>query len=163
MDLIDKVSGILENSIFYVTFLIGSIGLGYVEPWLTFAYITFCFLMHGLVLRYFICTNCYYYGDSCHLGWSRIASQLFDKGSEARFGDRMRKIGLPVWGVTWGWPVVGMSSDLLRSFSLELAGFLTGFIVLVIGSLIAIGIGGCSSCKMSRSCPIGSACPWSRG
>lgn len=142
---------LIENLTLISALLVGAWGLGYLGLWHPVAYLIFAGILHILVLRKIICTNCPYYNTTCPLGWSKIANFLFEKGSEDRFGEAL-KFDLPAWGITVAWPVAGMGLYLLNNFSMEVVIVLLLFVFLMLGMLTMLRSWSCTNCQNREDC-----------
>ncbi len=148
---------ILENLILTAAIITGAIGLNSLGIFHSILYLIFFGTMYLFIIRKFLCTHCSYYGKTCHLGLSKIATKLFEKGSEEKFESRMKKIDLPFWMITIFWPVLGMLFVLSRSFSYYVVLLLGLFISLFAVGFFMIGSRGCPDCERNSECPLGSS------
>lgn len=150
---------ISENLILLASIILGGVGIGFLDPVYSLLYFVFVISMHLFVLRRVICTNCSHYNDSCHLGWNKISSRLFEEGEEEKFRSNMKWIGVPAWILTFLLPAVGMIISLVGSFSLTVSVILIFHLILVGTGLTTLEKFGCSGCDMRDRCLIGRFCP----
>lgn len=122
-------------------------------PVVSIGYIGFVAFMLLYFLRKHLCTHCYYYGKTCHCGWSHLA-RIHKKGS----GNLA--IAAPSAGMTWGvlttLPVVVVLILTVLSFTWVKAVALAVLVILM-GVQLQMHKSNCKTCKMRYMCP-GSAC-----
>jgi len=87
---------IINNLIILLWFSIAIYGIFKNSSILGIFYLLFALIMVGLVLRKYLCTNCYYYDKLCWLGWGKLSSFLYKRNS----GNY--KIGIILVYITWG-------------------------------------------------------------
>jgi hypothetical protein len=121
-------------------------------PIVSLLFAIYIILMLVFVLRKHLCTNCYYYGKSCHVGWGKLSACLFkQKSGNYELGGKLANVTwilvatiLPIIGigavVIWKW--VSLYYTLL-------------FIVFIVmsGLNFAIQKKSCEKCKMRFICP----------
>jgi hypothetical protein len=56
-------------------------------------------LLVFVVLRWLVCTNCYYYGKRCASGWGKLSSVMFKQGDIEKFNEG---IGIKLAPVIYG-------------------------------------------------------------
>ena len=77
---------IFGNIMMLVWIAVGAISCWFIHPVIALVYISFALVMVFIVLRKLVCTNCYYYGKKCHLGWGKLSVMLFSQGDIEKFG-----------------------------------------------------------------------------
>jgi len=107
-----------------------------------------------IVLRKLVCTNCYYYGKWCSIGWGKLAALFFKPGKVEHFADCSGiKIAPATYGALTLIPVILLVVSLFRQFSAA------KIIVLVLLLFISFYSGtvsrkkACTHCKMRLICP----------
>lgn len=81
-----KISIFLGNLLMVLWIGLGTLACWFLNPFLAYAYLISAVVVVFVVLRKLICTNCYYYGKWCHIGWGKLSALLFKKGSIEEFG-----------------------------------------------------------------------------
>ena len=110
------------------------------------AFVTFMLL---IFLRKNLCTHCYYYGKTCHCGWSKLAK--FYKKQSGNLAIAKKAAGV-TWGVLTALPVLVTLILAVVDYRLERIIVLLILIVfLILQGLIHKK--NCDTCKMRYSCP----------
>lgn len=118
-------------------------------------------LVLQVLLKKHVCSGCYYYGKSCHLGWGRVAARLFAQDS-----------GNPKIGMALAVPMY-----LLPTPVVLIAGVIIGVLLpvgtihwVVLAVFVALNVvsfplraKSCGQCKMRAVCPGSAAKPKSNG
>src|SRR3974390_1479227 len=81
---------LLENVVWLVVYLLGSVIFLLFNTWAAAAYLGYCLVSMYLLIPRFVCTHCSYYGKTCHSGQGRIAALLFSKRDTERFGEYLK-------------------------------------------------------------------------
>ena len=76
---------LIENIVLSLWILIGSFLITQFNLLLGLVYISCALIMILFVMRKLICTSCYYYGKTCHVGWGKLASFLYKQGQIEEF------------------------------------------------------------------------------
>jgi hypothetical protein len=150
-------SWIIGQNLFLIFYLaIASIGMYplqiYRIPILSLLFIIYMILMLVFILRKHLCTNCFYYGRSCHVGWGRLSALLFKQNS----GNY--ELGGKLANVTWIlvatiFPLIGIGVVVIwKWFSIYQASLLIVFII-ISGLNFVIQKKSCEKCKMRFICP----------
>ena len=149
---------VIGQNLFLVAYFgIGSLGMLPLRfagiPIISLTYAFFLALMLIFVLRKHLCTNCYYYGKICHVGWSKLAL-MFKKNS----GDR--ELGFKLANITWFlatiFPIAGILTVLFISRSIETLVLFLIFIMLTpINFWIHKRV--CKTCKERDKCKLSMA------
>ena len=109
-------------------------------------------------MRRLICTNCYYYGRWCYIGWGKLAALLYRQGSVDRFRSG---IGIRVAAVTYGLlsllPPVLVVVALAQTFSVVKLVVLALFLLVLLYILIPGRNKTCGNCETRLICPGGGA------
>jgi hypothetical protein len=107
-----------------------------------------------VVLRKLVCTNCYYYGKWCGMGWGKLAALFFKRGSIDNFS---RSIGIKLAPLTYGLlsliPLVLGIIAAIREFTIPRVS------VLVLLFLVSFYSGAVSRGKACRNCKMRTICP----
>ena len=140
------------------------IGLGAVSCWFIHPTIAWVFLALAIILVYFVlrklvCTNCYYYGKLCPIGWGKLSAWLFAPGDLRNFS---ACAGVKVAPFTYGLltlvPLVLCVAAVVQE---PAPARITVLILLLAVAAYSGSIGrkqSCTTCKMRLMCP-GSAAP----
>lgn len=145
---------ILENILILGNVLVGFWGMYSIKifnlPVLSIIYATFILYMLTFALRKHLCTQCFYYGKTCHCGWGRLASGLYEQnlGNQKKGG----KMAGATWATLMLVPIIAITIKLILNFSNSLLFFLIAFVVLVIINL-GLHVKDCKECKMKNCCP----------
>jgi hypothetical protein len=121
-------------------------------PIVSLLFIIYMLLMLVFVLRKHLCTSCYYYGKSCHVGWGKLSARLFKQNS----GNY--ELGVKLANVTWILvatilPIIGIGAVVIwKWFSIYPTLLFIVFIVMS-GLNFAIHKKSCEKCKMRFICP----------
>ncbi|MBN1959886.1 MAG: hypothetical protein JW841_02980 [Deltaproteobacteria bacterium] len=121
-------------------------------PLLTIAFIVYCLVMLGYVLRRHLCSHCYYYDKWCHCGWGKPAA-LVVKKSETPMPTKS-KLASFFWFSVLVLPIFTFILSLilnLTTFRTELPYLLSFTLTLVISG--AMHVRDCKECKMRLVCP----------
>ena len=104
-----------------------------------------------IILKKHNCTNCYYYGKWCHLGWGKLTALIFKKNSgNQEFGMKLAIsyiLQLPVIAV------LAILAGFLYGFTLGNLLLLIIFIIINIVHGTVIRKKGCENCKAKYTCP----------
>ena len=75
---------LLENSLLVSSWILAGVILWPIRiggaELLTYAWTAYVIGVQ-LILKKHVCSGCYYYGRSCHLGWGHLSAKLFQQGS----------------------------------------------------------------------------------
>ena len=149
------ISQIVFGNIMMVGWIVmGTIACWFVHPMIAWGYLPVAIIMVFIVLRKLVCTNCYYYGKRCPIGWGKLSAMLFNQGNIERFSTCA---GVKVAPLTYGLltliPLVLCVVALVQK--------ITPAKIIVLVFLLAISaysgsIGrkrSCAKCKMKLICP----------
>ena len=113
-----KFTIIIGNISMLLWITLGTIACWYLSPFVALLYLLFAIIMIFIVLRKMVCTNCYYYGKRCAMGWGKISAIFFGKGDVDKFSS---SIGIKLAPVTYGLltliPLILIIISLVRGFS----------------------------------------------
>ncbi len=145
---------IIGNALMLILIALGAIACSYFSPILMYSYLAFSIIMVFLVLRKLVCTNCYYYGKKCAIGWGKLSAVFFKKGDINKFSSNKGiKIAPIVYGIISFVPIVLIIIAIILDFSI------TKLIVLVLLLALSAYSGSigrkksCIKCKMRLICP----------
>ncbi len=149
-----KTSIILGNLIMSLWIALGTIACWLLYPLIAWIYLALAVMMVGVVLRKLVCTNCYYYGRWCGMGWGKLSALFFKQGS---MGDFDKSIGLKLAPVTYGLlsliPLICLVISMVQGFTVA------KIVVLILLLLVSLYSGVisrkkcCTSCRMKLICP----------
>lgn len=149
-----KASIFLGNLMMLIWIALGTIASWFLHPLAAWIYLTFAVVMVGIVLRKLVCTNCYYFGKWCCLGWGKLSALFFKKGDIEKFA---ASLGIKLAPLTYGLlsiiPIILIVISLFQSF------LLIKLIVLILLLLVSFYSGAlsrkkaCADCKMRLVCP----------
>lgn len=148
-----KVDIILENSALIIWIVLGAIALSFFSQIIAIVYVLAALVMIVFVLRKLLCTNCYYYGKWCHVGWGKLAALFFKKGDINKFNTGIGQTLAPAtYGLLAIIPIIAIIASVIQEFSALKIGIFLG-ILLVSGYSGAISRKkSCSMCKMKLNC-----------
>ena len=119
-------------------------------PVLSIIYAAIILYMLTFVLRKHLCTQCFYFGKTCHCGWGRLASGLYKQNSGNQ--EKGGKLAGATWATLMLVPIIAITIKLILSYSNNLLFLLIAFVVLVIINL-GLHVKDCKECKMKNCCP----------
>lgn len=151
-----RSSIIIGNLAMAAWIALGTIGCWFLSPVGAWIFLAFAVIMVGVVLRKLLCTNCYYYGKWCGIGWGKLSALMFSKGDEGKFSTSLGQRVAPItYGVVTVVPVVFLVTSMFDTSRL----LIPKIVVLVFLLAISFYSGtsgrkkGCSNCKMRLACP----------
>lgn len=115
-------------------------------------YAVYAAVAGALILPLSSCVSCYYYGKSCHCGWGRIASLLYDKNANNNFKSNFvyRIFCYPVWAV----PFLASLMNLARGRNLLwLIIFASFTLIVIINHRLLMKYPACKPCLQRFDCP----------
>jgi hypothetical protein len=145
---------IFGNVLMLVWMGLGTIACWFVWPVAAWIYLAVAIIMIFVVLRQLVCTNCYYYGKQCALGWGKVSALFFSPGSIEQFSTC---VGIKAAPITYGLltliPLVFCIVALVQEATVSR--------VAVLGLLLAVSVYSgaisrkmaCTNCKMRLICP----------
>ncbi|HET58521.1 MAG TPA: hypothetical protein ENN35_08795 [Deltaproteobacteria bacterium] len=149
----------LSRVIFSNVLMLIWIGLGTVACWFAFPVVAWLYLaaaiiMIFVVLRKLVCTNCYYYGKQCALGWGKISALFFSPGSIDQFSTCAGIKAAPItYGLLTLIPLVLCIVALVQEVTaLKVAVLVLLLAVAVYSGAISRKVA-CTNCKMRLICP----------
>jgi hypothetical protein len=145
---------IFGNSMMLVWIRLGTIACWFIYPLVAWIYLAAAIIMIFAVLRKLVCTNCYYYGKQCALGWGKISALFFNQGSIEEFSTCA---GIKAAPITYG--LLTLIPLVLCIIALVQA--VTALKVFVLVLLLAVSVYSgaigrkvaCTNCKMRLICP----------
>jgi hypothetical protein len=149
-----KAGIILSNLVMIFWIALGTIACWFLYPLVAWIYLAFAMIMVFVILRKLVCTNCYYYGKWCCIGWGKLSTLFFKTGNIEKFNT---SVGLKLAPLTYGLltiiPLILIVISFFRGFSISKV------IVLILLLLISFYSGtlsrkkACANCKMRLICP----------
>ncbi len=145
---------IFGNVLMILWIALGTIACWLFYPLAAWIYLAFAIIMVGIVLRKMVCTNCYYFGKYCHLGWGKFSALLFKKGTVEEFEKSIGlKLAPPTYGLLSLIPIVLIIISIVQ----ELTVFkISVLLLLLLVSFYSSTIGrkkACTACRMKLICP----------
>ncbi len=131
----------------------GSLACGLLHPVLGWVFLGLSFFTIYVVLKKLVCTNCYYYGKRCSMGWGKLAALMFKPGRIERFPTSVGiKIAPAVYGSLTAIPLVILVVLMLKRFHPVQLGLFAFLLVLGVYSWLSRPRA-CARCKMRYICP----------
>lgn len=133
---------------------LGTSACWFLYPIAAWIFLPVALIMVFVVLRRLVCTNCYYYGKWCPIGWGKLAALLFKQGSIEKFS---KSPGVKLAPLTYGL----LSLIPLVLIIIALVKYFTGpklvalILLLLVSGYSAVGNRkkSCANCKMRTICP----------
>jgi len=149
-----KSIAVIGNLIMLLWISLGTVACWFFNPIVAGVYLAFAVVMVFIVLRKLVCTNCYYYGKWCPIGWGKLSALFFRKGSIEKFSTG---IGVKLAPLTYGLltliPLVLIIISIIREFTVVKAAVLVLLILVSIYSGAVSRKNSCMKCKMRLICP----------
>ena len=149
-----KPSIALANLSIVLWIALGTVACWFWQPLAAWVYLAAAVIMTGFVMRKLVCTNCYYYGRWCCMGWGKLSAMLFSKGSIDRFrGSIGIRIAPLFYALLILVPLIIVIIALVQGYTVPKV------VVLVLLLLVSLYSGflsrkrSCSRCKMKTLCP----------
>src|SRR4030043_477836 len=109
---------VLGNLLMLLWIALGTAACWFLHPTAAWIYLTIALLMVFIVLRWLVCTNCYYYGRGCPIGGGKLSALLFKQGSIEKFS---KSPGVKLAPITYGMlsliPLVLVIVALVKDFT----------------------------------------------
>ena len=145
---------IFGNGMMLVWIGLGTIACWFIYPLVAWLYLAAALIMIFVVLRKLVCTNCYYYGKRCALGWGKVSALFFSPGSIDQFSTCAGIKAAPItYGLLTLIPLVLCIVALVQ----EATVLKTAVLVLLLAVSVYSGAIGrkqaCINCKMRLICP----------
>ena len=145
---------IFGNSMMLVWIGLGTIACWFVYPLVAWLYLAAALIMIFVVLRKLVCTNCYYYGKQCALGWGKISALFFSQGSIEEFSTCA---GIKAPPITYGLLALIPLVFCIMALIQEVTILKVAVLVLLLAVAVYSGAIGrkqaCTNCKMRLICP----------
>ena len=149
-----KSSIIFGNFMMMLWITLGTAACWFLHPVAAWIYLTFAIVMICVVLRKFVCINCYYYNKWCCLGWGKLSALLFKKGNIKEFD---KSIGLKLAPITYGVltlaPLILIIISTIQNFTAYKIAVLLPLILISFYSVAISRKKSCVRCKMRLFCP----------
>ena len=149
-----KASIILGNLVMMLWITLGTIACWFLYPLIAWIYLALAIIMVGVVLRKLVCTNCYYYGRWCSMGWGKLSALFFKEGDMENFGTSIGiKLAPPTYGLLSLIPIICIVISIVLGLTVS------KIIVLALLLLVSFYSGFisrkkcCVNCKMKLICP----------
>ena len=143
----------LGNLVMIFWIALGMIGCWFLYPLAVWIYFAFAVIMIGFVLRKLLCTNCYYYGKWCCLGWGKLAALFFEEGNIENFNQSVgQKLAPATYGLLSLIPLILIAVSLFQEFTI----FKIAVLILLLSISFYSGTVSrkktCAVCKMRLVC-----------
>lgn len=149
-----KSGAILGNFLMLLWIALGTIGCWFLEPIIAWVYLVFAIVMVFIVLRWLVCTKCYYYGKWCPIGWGKLSALLFKRGNIEDFD---KSIGVRLAPMTYGLltlvPLVCIVVSMIQDFAIPKVIVLVALLLLSAYSGTISRRSSCKKCRMRSICP----------
>ena len=149
-----RSSVVLGNIAVGVWIAMGAVACWFLYPLIAWIYLAVAVLMVGIVLRKIVCTNCYYYGKRCGVGWGKLSALLFKQGEIDKFDT---SIGLKIAPLTYGLlslvPLICVIIALVQAFTVPKIVVLLLLLAISLYSGFISRKKGCGNCRMRLICP----------
>lgn len=149
-----SLSPFFLNALFLLTASVGATGLYFVSlpgsGWLSLIWVVWILINYLFLVRLKVCRHCYFYGQSCPMGWGNVVPRLTSQGCL----DKFSQLTWPLiyFGSFALLPQVLMVISLIRGFSLILACLAALFGLLGLVLFLLARIFCCPTCRMKPSC-----------
>lgn len=149
-----KSSIIFGNFMMMLWIALGTAACWFLYPIAAWIYLAFAIVMVGVVLRKFVCINCYYYDKWCSMGWGKLSALLFKRGNIEEFN---KSIGLKLAPITYGLltliPLILIIISTIQNFTVYKIAVLVLLLLISFYSGAAGRKKACAKCKMRLLCP----------
>ncbi len=148
-------SGIIFGNLLMLLWIaLGTAACWFLYPLAGRIYLVVAVSLVFLVLRWLVCTNCYYYGKWCPIGWGKLAALLFKQGSIENFGKSPGvKLAPVVYGLLSLVPLIFIIVALVKEFTAPKIIVLVLLLAVSYYSAVGNRRKSCSNCKMRTICP----------
>ena len=145
---------ILGNALILLWIGLGTIACWFISYLFAAVYLAAAILMLFFVLRKLICTNCYYYGKRCVIGWGKLSALFFRPGSIERFGTSVGTKAAPLtYALLTLTPLVSSAVGLMQEVTVPRGAVLVLFLTVSLYTATINRKQACRSCKMKFICP----------
>ena len=148
-------SGIIFGNLLMLLWIaLGTAACWFLYPLAGRIYLVVAVSLVFLVLRWLVCTNCYYYGKWCPIGWGKLAALLFKQGSIEKFSKSPGvKLAPVVYGLLSLVPLIFIIVALVKEFTAPKIIVLVLLLAVSYYSAVGNRRKSCSNCKMRTICP----------
>ena len=133
---------------------LGTISCWFIQPVISWLYLSIALVMVFIVLRKLVCTNCYYYGKRCLVGWGKLSAMFFSQGNIERFSTC---VGTKVAPLTYGLlTLIPLVLCIVAIVQQVTPAKIVVLVLLLAISAYSGSIGrkrSCAKCKMKLICP----------
>lgn len=145
---------ILGNLMMILQIALGTIAGWFVYPIAALIYLVTAVSMVYIVLRWMVCTHCYYYGKRCALGWGKLSALFFKKKNITQFstctGIKIAPFFYPLLAII---PLIFATVALIQELTPMRIAILTLLLFISIYSGAISRKKVCANCKMRLICP----------
>lgn len=149
-----KANVILGNLLMILWITLGTLACWFFNPSVALVFLVFAIIMVYVVLRKLVCTNCYYYGKWCPIGWGKFSAVFFNKGNIEEFSTGIAvKLAPITYGLLAIVPIILIVISVFQQFAVSK---IIALVLLLSVSFYSASIGrkkGCAQCKMRLICP----------
>ncbi len=135
---------------------LGTLALSLLSPLLGWVYLILAVFSVYILLRKLVCTNCYYYGKWCPIGWGKLSALFFNQGNIENFS---KSIGVKLAPIVYG--LLTLIPMIVVTISLIQQSTVPKLLVLLAILLIGFYSGTLSRKKTCRNCKMRLLCPGS--
>ena len=151
-------SGVLIGNFFMLLWIfIGAISSWFLNPFLAVVFLILALIMVYVVLRKLVCTNCYYYGKRCGIGWGMLSALMFKKGDINKFGKGtgMKLAPMVYVGLFMILPIIFIVTSMFLNPTFLVQKIIVLILILVLSfySGVISRQKSCAVCKMRLICP----------
>jgi len=145
---------LLGNLVMILWIALGTAACWFLYPLAGRIYLVVAVTLVFLVLRWLVCTNCYYYGKWCPIGWGKLAALLFKQGSIEKFSKSPGvKLAPVVYGLLSLVPLILVIIALVKEFTAPKIIVLVLLLAVSYYSAVGNRKKSCANCKMRLICP----------
>jgi hypothetical protein len=145
---------IFGNVLILIWIGLGTMACWFVYPVVAWIYLAAALIMIFVVLRKLVCTNCYYYGKQCALGWGKVSALFFSPGSIDKFSTCA---GIKAAPITYGLLTLIPLVLCVIALGHEVTALKVAVLVLLLAVAVYSGAisrkMACTNCKMRLICP----------
>ncbi len=144
---------ILGNLLIILWIVVGTIAVWFFSPILATVFFIIAVLVVYVVLRWLVCTNCYYYDKWCSMGWGKLAAVLFKQGKIEEFNESIGvRLAPIVYGLLTIFPLIVVVISIIAEIDYYKIAVLVILLVFFVLSGNVSRKAACASCKMNTVC-----------
>ncbi len=144
---------ILGNLLIILWIVVGTIAVWFFSPILATVFFIIAVLVVYIILRWLVCTNCYYYDKWCSMGWGKLAAVLFKQGKIEEFNESIGvRLAPIVYGLLTIFPLIVVVISIIAEIDYYKIAVLVILLVFFVLSGNVSRKAACASCKMNTVC-----------